>query len=105
MRVTVTYALPGSVWEQALEVESGATLRDAVGRSGVLDRFPALRAKDLSAGVFGKLRKLDDPLHEGDRVEIYRPLAIDPKEARRVRAEIRRRAVAAASNRAERNRR
>ena len=91
MRVTVVYALPGRVWERTVEVAAGATLRDAVDRACVLDEFPALRAAELSTGVYGKLRKLDDPLHDGDRVEIYRPLIVDPKEARRIRADIRRR--------------
>lgn len=91
MQVTVVYALPDAVWERAVDVAAGATLRTAIDRAGFAQAHPDAAGDALHVGVFGKRRSLDDPLHEGDRVEIYRPLTVDPKEARRIRADIRRR--------------
>ena len=58
----------------------------AVERSGLLREFPELSPDALKMGVFGSLRKPEDPLEPGDRVELYRPLIADPKQARRQRA-------------------
>lgn len=93
MQVTVVYALPDAVWERAVDLEPGATLRTAIDRAGFAQDWPEAARDAMHVGVFGKRRSLDDPLHEGDRVEIYRPLTVDPKEARRIRADIRRRAA------------
>lgn len=68
----------------------GATIEDAIERSGIRQRFPDLEIEPQRLGVFGSLRKSDDPVRDGDRVEIYRPLKIDPKVARRLAAEARR---------------
>ncbi|MEA3278445.1 MAG: RnfH family protein [Pseudomonadota bacterium] len=75
--------------EQALlsvEGEKGITVREAIERSGILKRFPEIDLGTNKVGVFGKLAKLDQPLETGDRVEIYRRLIADPKEARKKRA-------------------
>ena len=58
----------------------------AIRASGLLDRFQQWRLPELVVGVFGKKVNLDTLLADGDRVEIYQPLQIDPKEARRLRA-------------------
>ena len=68
-----------------LELPAGATLRDALKSCGF-----EVDLEKQAVGVFGKRGRLDHPLAEGDRVEIYRPLALDPKEARRRRAKGRR---------------
>lgn len=78
MRVEVVLALPGEARVATVELAPGATARDAVAAAG----FPP--AEHL--GVFGKRVRPDQKLADGDRVEIYRPLAMDPKEARRRRA-------------------
>jgi len=52
----------------------------------LLELFPELVLAELQAGIFGVTCKLDQPVKEGDRIEIYRPLVHDPKEARRQRA-------------------
>lgn len=91
MRVCVVYCPPGAVWRREVELDDGATVRAALEASGVLAAFPHLARERLDVGVFNHPRGLDAPLADGDRVEIYRPLAIDPKEARRRRAELRRR--------------
>lgn len=65
-------------------VADGTTARQAVAQSPVLQDFPEA---DVNApvGIFGKIVKDDTVLHDGDRVELYRPLLADPKEARRKR--------------------
>ena len=78
LRVEVVQALPGRHACVTLSLPAGATVQDAVSASGF--------GGEGKYGVFGKPRRPEEPLADGDRVEIYRPLAIDPKEARRRRA-------------------
>jgi uncharacterized protein len=86
MKVEVVYALPAVVDTVSVTVAAGATLRDAVLASGMLERHPEISLERDAFGIFGKRAALDTRLSPGDRVEVYRPLAIDPKEARRRRA-------------------
>jgi uncharacterized protein len=67
-------------------VEEGTTALQAIERSGILEHFPQANPRGDGVGVFGKLVTPDTRLRDGDRVEIYRPLIADPKEARRERA-------------------
>lgn len=87
IRVEVAYALPEEHYLVALTLPEGSTALDAVQRSGVLMRYPELDADNLSLGVFSQAVDAGHVLREGDRVEIYRPLLLDPKAARRLRAE------------------
>lgn len=91
MHVCVVFCPPGAVWRRDVQLAEGATVRAALEASGVLAEFPQLALERIDVGVFNRPRALDEPLADGDRVEIYRSLAIDPKEARRRRAELRRR--------------
>ena len=84
--VEVAYAKPDEQLILKLEVVAGTTLQQAIEQSGILDRFPEIDPTRLKAGVFGKLKKLDQTLRAGDRVEIYRPLIADPKQVRKQRA-------------------
>ena len=86
IEVEVAYARPDEQVILALQVPSGTRLEDAIRRSGVLERFPEIDLVANKVGVFGKVGKLDQELVAGDRVEIYRPLIADPKEARKQRA-------------------
>ncbi|MDT8408573.1 MAG: RnfH family protein [Wenzhouxiangellaceae bacterium] len=70
----------------AVSLYEGATVADAIDASGFKKRFPELEIRADRVGVFGSLRALDAPLSGGDRVEIYRPLKVDPKTARRLAA-------------------
>ncbi len=90
-RVSIVYC-PADCppWEARLDLPSQATIGQALEQSGVLSAFAELRLDSISVGVFSLPRRLDDPVHEGDRIEIYRPLIVDPKEARRRRAELKR---------------
>lgn len=94
IRVEVAYALPHKQKIIALLVEPGTTALAAVKRSKITDHFPDLDITNAKMGIFGQslgTKGLDSAdkhvLHAGDRVEIYRPLASDPKDARRKRAE------------------
>ena len=84
--VEVAYALPDQQTIVALTVAADATLQEVIQASGLLDQYPDIDLKKNKVGVFGKLGKLTDTLHAGDRVEIYRPLIADPKEVRKQRA-------------------
>jgi putative ubiquitin-RnfH superfamily antitoxin RatB of RatAB toxin-antitoxin module len=85
MRVEVVYALAHEQDIIVLELPAGAVARDAVAASGLLARH-AVDAPRPLLGIFGKKISPDYPLHDGDRVEILRPLAMDPGDARRRRA-------------------
>ncbi|MES9839232.1 MAG: RnfH family protein [Candidatus Thiodiazotropha endolucinida] len=79
----------GKLDEQALlSIESAEplTAEQAIEASGILQMFPEIDLEANKIGIFGKAAKLDTVLSEGDRVEIYRPLIADPKEARKKRA-------------------
>ena len=88
MRVEVAYATPERQEIVPVEVEEGATMLDAVRRSGIADLFPGLDPEQADMGIFGKVVKSPQThvLRAGDRVELYRPLKIDPKQARMNRA-------------------
>jgi len=88
-------ARPGVAEEKTLRLPAGATLLDALRASGVLEEAAASEPLDGSVGIWGRLRPPDTALQTGDRVEIYRPLEIDPKEARRRRQRRQREAAAA----------
>lgn len=85
--VEVAYARPDVQVIIPVQVRPGATLEDAIRQSGILDTFPDIDLSVNKVSVFGKLAKLSDSLHPGDRVEINRPLIADPKQARKQRAE------------------
>lgn len=89
IRIEVAFALSDRQCVLPLEVAAGTTLYQAALQSGIAARFPgAIDLDALAMGVFGKLEKNPHTrvLADGDRVEIYRPLTVDPKEARRARA-------------------
>ena len=81
LRVSVVYAEPERVLRRDLVLPAGSTIADAI-RTAALP----VDAAGMRLGVFGRLADACTPLRDGDRVEIYRPLKVDPKEARRRRA-------------------
>jgi putative ubiquitin-RnfH superfamily antitoxin RatB of RatAB toxin-antitoxin module len=89
LRVTIVRAWPGYAPLVEVQLAAGASLRDAIAASGVLSESD-LDRNELTVGVFNQIRSVDSPARNGDRIEIYRPLTRDPKEARRLRAQIRR---------------
>ena len=86
VNVEVAYAKPEEQAIVTLTMPEGATVEAAIKASGVLERFPEIALSELKAGIFGEVCKLDQPVKEADRIEIYRPLIHDPKDARRQRA-------------------
>jgi putative ubiquitin-RnfH superfamily antitoxin RatB of RatAB toxin-antitoxin module len=92
IRVEVAYALPERQILIAFDVPEGCTAREALLRSDIAEQVEGLDVAQAAVGVFG--RRVDDPgshtLSDGDRVEIYRPLRVDPMESRRRRAKGRR---------------
>jgi len=87
VRVEVVYAASDTQWLKEIEVPMGATARDAIERSGVIDAVPGLEIVYDRIGVFGKKVEPEHLLSEGDRVEIYRPLKMSAAQARKLRAE------------------
>lgn len=86
MRVTVLYSpAPREVLQWEVSVDPGATVAHAIERSGLPQARPGFDWRGASAGVWGRKCALDAALREGDRVEVYRPLQVDPKLARRER--------------------
>ena len=85
-RVEVAYATPARQEVIEVSVRPGATLEQVIRASGMLARFPEIDLTHQRVGIFGELARLQDAVHDGDRVEIYRLLVADPKEARRKRA-------------------
>ena len=86
LRVTVAYSPAArECHEWALCLEEGATVQHALHASGLAAAFPALDVAAAAVGIWGRAARLDQRLRERDRVEIYRPLRVDPKRARRER--------------------
>ncbi|EIJ36580.1 RnfH family protein [Thiothrix nivea] len=86
IRIEVIYPLPHEQLLLETQVPAGSNIRDGILASGILERYPELDIGTLEAGIFGKMAKLDVPLRERDRIEIYRPLIADPKAVRKQRA-------------------
>ena len=84
--VEVAFALPDKQEIVMLEVKPGTTAMQAALQSDITRHFPELSLEGAKLGVFGKAVKEGYLLHAGDRVEIYRPLIVDPKEVRKKRA-------------------
>lgn len=83
--VELVYIKPGSQINLTLDVEQGSTINQVINTSGLLQRFPEIDLSVNKVGVFSKIKPLNHVLTNGDRIEIYRPLLVDPKEARRRR--------------------
>ena len=84
--VEVVYALPGAQEIVEVELEQGATVEAALDASGIAARHPEIDLKTQRIGVWGRPVTLATEVRDRDRVEIYRALSADPKQARRRRA-------------------
>jgi putative ubiquitin-RnfH superfamily antitoxin RatB of RatAB toxin-antitoxin module len=83
LRIRVVYALPDQQPSVDLQVPPGTSLTEAVNRSGLLQKFPEAAVRPLACAIFGRAVPLTYELRDGDRIEILRPLLIDPKQSRR----------------------
>lgn len=86
IQITVVMMHEGNLWQRSLTLPAGATIEHSLSASGYFCEFPTKSIDQLSVGIFGKHLPLHHPLDDHDRVEIYAPLRVDPKTARRRRA-------------------
>jgi len=84
MNITVAYALPTEQTLEEMEVPEGTTAEEAIAMSHLLEKYPEIDLAANKVGVLGKLVALNNPLRDGDRVEIYRPLPKKPRDAHAV---------------------
>lgn len=85
-KIEVVYASPTQQELINFEVPENCSVIDAIKISGILEQFPEIDLNKNKVGIFGKIVELNALAAEGDRIEIYYPLLIDPKEARKSRA-------------------
>ncbi len=86
IRIRLAFAGPEWQGEMALELPAGSSIEDAIRASGIGARIDANAVATAACGIWGRQKPRDHVLREGDRVEIYRPLQADPKDARRAKA-------------------
>jgi len=87
IRVEVAYGTRDRQVVLPVDLPAGSTLEEAIERSGIRSEFPGLVVDPGAVGIFGRKAALSQVLQTGDRVEIYRPLIVDPRAARRLRAQ------------------
>ncbi|HEU5339134.1 MAG TPA: RnfH family protein [Sulfuricaulis sp.] len=88
-RVEVAYASPSRQELMEVPTRPGATVEQVIRESGILESFPEIDLSCQQVGIYGEIVSLQDPVHDGDRVEIYRALLADPKEIRKRRVKSR----------------
>ena len=87
LRIEIVYAEPQRVIVKVLRLPPGSRVADALRLAALDPEFGGVDLANSALGIFGRLTRTDHALQEGDRIEIYRPLAADPKIARRQRAQ------------------
>lgn len=83
MKVGVVYATPGRQAWLTIDMPEGATVQQAIDKSGILSQFPEIDLAQQKVGIQGKIIALDAPVEDGARIEIYRPITADPKTVHR----------------------
>jgi putative ubiquitin-RnfH superfamily antitoxin RatB of RatAB toxin-antitoxin module len=86
LAIEIAYAEPHAGIVKELRLAPGSSVADALRLAALDPDFAGVDFANSAVGIFGRLARRDEPLRPGDRIEIYRPLASDPKEARRARA-------------------
>lgn len=86
LKIEVIYATPEQQEIIVLAVQQDSTIQQAIENSGVLTKYPEIDLAACDVGIFSQVKKLDQVVKEGDRIEIYRPLIADPKAKRREKA-------------------
>ena len=81
--VEIVFALPDRQLLESVLVTAGETVLDVVTKSGLREAFPEYEIDSLAIGIWGREVQRDQVVKEDDRIEIYRPLELDPREARR----------------------
>ena len=88
LTIEVAYAAGNSLAKQvviSLQVAIGMNIKQAIEQSGILTKFPEIDLNVNPVGVFGQLRNLTTVLQNGDRIEIYRSLLLNPNQIRQSR--------------------
>lgn len=85
MEIEIAYATIDEQLVIKQQVAAGCTVRDAIFQSKILEAFPHIVVGETKVGIFSRLVRWDTLLKPYDRIEIYRPLLLDPKEIRRLR--------------------
>jgi putative ubiquitin-RnfH superfamily antitoxin RatB of RatAB toxin-antitoxin module len=88
MQVEVVFALAEKQVLRAVELPEGATVAEVIEASNIAQQFPGIDLGKLPSGVWGKRVERSYVVRDGDRVELYRPLENEPREARRLKAEV-----------------
>ncbi|MDF2940995.1 MAG: hypothetical protein K0R66_1637 [Gammaproteobacteria bacterium] len=88
LKVEIAYALPERQFLIPLEVLSGTTAMEAIKLSGIIKQCPEIDVNHLEIGIYSRPVQADVVLQDNDRVEIYRPLKVDPKVKRIIRAKL-----------------
>ncbi|MFK7816316.1 MAG: RnfH family protein [Gammaproteobacteria bacterium] len=86
--VYVAYAFAQDQEIICVELAANSTVEQAINKSLILQKHSEINLDDIEVGIYGKIVQNTQPLHDQDRVEIYRPLTMDPMHARRMRAGI-----------------
>ena len=92
LKIEIAYAEPQRVIVKTLSLPAGSCVADALRLASLDPDFTGVDLENSAHGIFGRLTRTEQVLQDGDRIEIYRPLATDPKLARRARANQARRA-------------
>lgn len=88
--VEIVYALPNQQTLLKLTLDEECSIDEAIEQSGILAIHPEITLEDFRVGVYGHPAPLTQQIRNGDRIEVYRPLAADPREARRMKLESKR---------------
>ena len=88
--VELIYALLDKQTINTIKVKEGSSINDVIDQSGILIEYPEIDLSINKVGIYNQIKKLDELVKNGDRVEIYRPLIANPKEERLKRAQIQR---------------
>jgi len=86
IQIELIYALPHKQELISFSLQADTKIEQAIEQSGILESYPEINLQKNKVGIFSKVCQLTDGLHDGDRIEIYRSLIIDPKQARKNRA-------------------
>lgn len=83
MKVGIVYATSARQMSLSVNLDEGATVRQAIERSGLLARCPEVDLATAKVGVWGKVVDMDSAVEDGARIEVYRPITADPRTVKR----------------------
>ncbi len=90
IQIGVAYATSEEQTWLDISVFEGATIKEAIEMSGILKKFPEIDLEKQKVGIYGEIKSLDTLVEDGDRVEIYRPIKIDPEHVEHNKYKLRR---------------